>query len=424
VIQRVFRSFDACGNSGLAVQNIFVTDTEAPIVTGASFIERNCGEEAGIFVEAQDACNSVATLTYSDSTVAGLGCSNGILRTYFATDICGNMSEFEQLISITDTVAPTFTAFPADANLSCEEVPSFDDSDVAYFDACSAVTFSANDVITPGLCDSEYLLERTFTLTDDCGNTAVRTWIVQVSDNVPPTIFGVPENQVLPCGSVTPEISLFALDNCSATANIILSAVTTPTDCGFEFTRTWLAVDDCGNFSAASQTIEFEDSQAPQISAAPENIVLPCGSEIPAVATITATDDCAGDTPVSFEETTSGSGCDEVITRTWCAFDCSGAFACVTQQISFESNDSNGLVVQWQDDEQVALRFSLTETNYAQVRLLNSSGSVVRELFAGTVTGEETYTLEFAQEELASGMYIVQLLSGNLADTERIVFAR
>jgi large repetitive protein len=424
VIQRVFRSFDDCGNSGLGVQNIFVTDTDAPLISGPSFVVRNCGEEQGIFVEAEDECNSVASVAYADSVIINPSCANSLLRTYFATDICGNISEFEQIISIVDNVDPVITAFPNDTLLSCEEIPSFEDSDVAFFDACSDVSFTAVDEIIPGLCDSDYILERVFTISDACGNTVSRTWTVQVADNSAPTIFGVPEDVTLPCSAGTPEVSIFALDNCSAFPNIILSATTTPTDCGFSFTRTWLAVDDCGNVSEANQTILFEDTEAPVLSDAPGNLVLPCGAEIPLVPTITATDDCAGEIPVSFEETTTGNGCDEVITRTWCAFDCTGAFTCVSQQISFLPQEDDQLIIQWQNEEAVSLRFALTETNYVQVKLLNASGAVVRELFAGVASDNENYTFEFAQDGLASGVYLVQLISGATVDTERIVFAR
>src|SRR5439155_1533548 len=60
-----------------------------------------------------------------------------------------------------------------------------------------------------------------------------------------------------------------ASDNCrTATVNIV-SDVTGGTTCAKTFTRTWNAVDACGNSSSTtSQTITVNDTTAPTISSA------------------------------------------------------------------------------------------------------------------------------------------------------------
>ena len=51
------------------------------------------------------------------------------------------------------------------------------------------------DVVTPGACEGEEIITRTWTLTDDCGNTTTHVQIITAQDTTAPT-FTVP--QILP----------------------------------------------------------------------------------------------------------------------------------------------------------------------------------------------------------------------------------
>src|SRR5678810_1268278 len=56
-------------------------------------------------------------------------------------------------------------------------------------DACDAtVTVTFADVTTPGTCPGTYSVARTWTATDDCGNTATCSRTIVVQDNTPPTL--------------------------------------------------------------------------------------------------------------------------------------------------------------------------------------------------------------------------------------------
>jgi len=419
-IQRVFRSFDNCGNSTLAVQNVYVIDNVAPNIIGESNITLNCGETDGIFIEATDACNTVESITYQDETITGNNCANAIIRHYTATDLCGNFMEFDQTITVTDNVAPTFDVFPQDALLSCNQVPNGESAGVVYSDNCSAVTMTFVDNIITGVCANEYILEREYTITDNCGNSTSRTWTAQVSDNEGPTIYGVPQNETLECGSPIGEAIIFGIDNCSALVDIIVSAQTTPLDCGYLFTRTWLAVDECGNTTEASQTITFEDNSAPVLSSTPQDMVLTCGDALPPIDFITAFDACAGEVPVDYQESSTGAGCDEVITRTWCAYDCTGESTCVTQTISFQQNNQIIFAIQSQSANHLTLRYALTETESVNLDLLDSNGKLVSTLHRGSADAHETYTVDVDTNQLAKGVYIIRLISNSGQAMQRI----
>ena len=47
------------------------------------------------------------------------------------------------------------------------------------------------DVVTPGTCEGEEIITRTWTLTDDCGNTTQHVQVITAKDNTAPT-FTVP----------------------------------------------------------------------------------------------------------------------------------------------------------------------------------------------------------------------------------------
>ncbi|MEP7196530.1 MAG: T9SS type A sorting domain-containing protein [Saprospiraceae bacterium] len=76
------------------------------------------------FATGLDACNSPATITFTDLTLPG-ACINNfkINRTWLATDKCGNTNTCLQVITVQDTFKPTFNN-PADVTIFREFSPS------------------------------------------------------------------------------------------------------------------------------------------------------------------------------------------------------------------------------------------------------------------------------------------------------------
>ena len=111
---------------------------------------------------------------------------------------CGNVSYSDsvQHITVLDTVRPTFTR-PADITI-------YKDADCDYSvavsvtgdvtdeaDNCSTgieATYSDKDVTTDDACAGKVVIERTWSLVDDCGNTATdQVQTITVLDTVRPT---------------------------------------------------------------------------------------------------------------------------------------------------------------------------------------------------------------------------------------------
>jgi hypothetical protein len=102
VYTRLWTAYDQCGNTSNSSQIIIVTDITPPVITGEIYLEVNEGDNIDTsFITVTDNC-STFTITYVDSEVSG----NNIIRNYTATDACGNVSTFEQIIGINIVTPP------------------------------------------------------------------------------------------------------------------------------------------------------------------------------------------------------------------------------------------------------------------------------------------------------------------------------
>jgi hypothetical protein len=120
---------------------------------------------------------------------------------------------------------------------------------------------------------------------------------------LPPIISTLPSPTTIEC-TVTPSFAIAtATDACDASINLTFTDVTTPGACAQEYsvTRTWTAIDTCGNSSTASQTITVQDSTAP-ILTIPGNASIECDEDTSPANTgmATATDNCDSSVSVTY----------------------------------------------------------------------------------------------------------------------------
>jgi len=134
---------------------------------------------------AVDNCDLNISLDYVE-TLNTNSCApnNEIARTWSATDDCGNSTIYTRIITVIDTIAPDFTV-PADINITCLE--DIDDlartGDVTdESDNCGIGLEATYADIFNGTfnCDSAYLVQRDWTLVDDCGNSVTKTQYINV----------------------------------------------------------------------------------------------------------------------------------------------------------------------------------------------------------------------------------------------------
>ena len=222
------------------------------------------------FAKAVDNCDPAPVVTYTDDTSGLTGCdgTGTIIRTWIATDACGNSSTCTQTIHVVDTTPPEITC-PADVTIECSD--STDPANTGQAtatdncDADPAITYVDD---TSGLadCDGTGTIARTWTATDGCGNASSCVQYITLIDTTPPTITcpsGIDQNaDAGTCSlSIDPGMAT-ATDNCDGAPAITWvrsdgkTSLTDPFDAADSpITITWTATDQCGNSATCDQTI-------------------------------------------------------------------------------------------------------------------------------------------------------------------------
>ena len=337
VIVRTFTATDDAGNSASATQTITVQDTTAPEFT---FVPADytveCSDEMPMDdAVASDNCGEV-TIEVSSETMAGDASGNyTIVRTFTATDDAGNSSSATQTITVQDNTAPEFTFVPADYTVECSDEMPMDDATAS--DNCGEVTIEVSSETTAGDAAGNYTIVRTFTATDDAGNSASATQTITVQDTTAPEFTFVPADYTVECSDEMPMDDAVASDNCGE-VTIEVSSETTAGDAAGNYTivRTFTATDDAGNSASATQTITVQDTTAPEFTFVPANYTVECSDEMP-MEDATASDNCGEVTIEVSSETTAGDAAGNyVIVRTFTATDDAGNSASATQTITVQ----------------------------------------------------------------------------------------
>ncbi|MDD5151766.1 MAG: gliding motility-associated C-terminal domain-containing protein, partial [Flavobacterium sp.] len=195
------------------------------------------------------------------------------------------------------------------------------------------------DAIAEGSCANSFVITRTWTFTDACGNSSSTTQTINVIDDVAPVIAVPPTRLSINC----PEIPVFgeatATDVCDTSVTLTFADVRIDGACAgsYSLTRTWTATDACGNSSTAYQTIRVKDISAPVFDALPETTTINCPAT-PEFTQATATDACGSAVTLTSTDVTTNGACEGSysVTRTWTATDACGNAATSSQTINVQ----------------------------------------------------------------------------------------
>jgi uncharacterized repeat protein (TIGR01451 family) len=353
-ITRTWTATDDCGNTDECVQIITVVDSTAPDITSApGNVTIQCIDDIPPIdignVTAIDNCGNV-TVTYAGDADDGNTCPKTITRTYQATDECGNSANVTQAITVDDTIAPVITC-AGNVTIDCDE--STDPSDIGNAtatDNCDIdVEVTYSDVSDGGTCSEN--ITRTWSATDDCGNTDECVQIITLFDSTAPDITSAPGNVTVECFSDIPPVDIgnvTATDDCGNVTVTYVGDVDDGNTCPMTITRAYQAADECGNLANVTQTITVDDTIAPVITCAANVTIGYYESSDPSnTGNATATDNCDTDVDITYSDLmTGGFGRQmarghwgdtettgeyaEVIERTWTATDdCGNSAQCV-----------------------------------------------------------------------------------------------
>ena len=264
-ITRTWKVEDLCGNATTASQVITVIDNTAPTFTVPGDItiyrDANCEynadpDETGRPTAVEDNCSALEDLDidYDDVVVVSADCESNvtITRTWTVTDNCGNVTSKNQTITVEDNTAPTFETVPADIAICKNGSNGYNaDTDITglptgFEDNCSAtddLVLDYEDVVTLGSATEQGTIVRTFTLTDECGNTATHVQTITLNPAPIATIAATPHDFCLPTDGSAQEV-------------VVTLTPTTTGTYTYSITEPTLSVDE----TTASVTVEIETS--------------------------------------------------------------------------------------------------------------------------------------------------------------------
>lgn len=311
-IFRSFKTTDLCGNTSTCTQAIIVADYVAPILTCPTNVTVSCsGNIPPANVNAPfafDFCTNPVRVNHIGDQITNQTGENKYttLRTYRATDTCGNFVECTQQIFVLDDVPPNIIC-PIDLTVNCAElVPPPGPNLLLRSDNCSATVtvLFLSDVVSNYINPNNYIITRTYRATDGSNNSITCSQQIAVRDLIPPTIT-CPGDVKLNCAGDVPMADIgnvIAKDNCDGQVDIsfngdIISNQICPNR--FSISRTYRVSDLSGNTQICVQTLTVNDLTLPSINC-PGNFTVSCASEVPPAnaMAIVATDGCGGNVAV------------------------------------------------------------------------------------------------------------------------------
>ncbi len=235
-ITRIFTATDDCGNSRTATQVLTIVDNLGPVPTGTLDTTVVCEVTPLVSPpKALDACSGItAPPVFLNQVMTSGPCENNYLLTlnWRAQDVCGNTTLFSQAIHVHDVSPPTLSGGPANITVECDAIPpppaisTFTTSDNC--DQTVSVSLAETETRDPDPTHcahwTNYQLHRTWTASDNCGNTSVYTQTIQIEDHTAP-IITLPAAMQLPsdpgdCGKTMPvPAPLSVVDACTSTTN-------------------------------------------------------------------------------------------------------------------------------------------------------------------------------------------------------------
>lgn len=354
-----YTATDDCGNSSQCSFVVTVeTDNMLTLTCPPAIIDSTVCDESEVLPYADFAafeaaggsvsgdCNTMGTMYSIDNVndvVIGGSCPKTVNRTYTISDEFGNEATCTQMLTLVDTMMPTFTV-PADAiGVDCASAldTSVTGSPTNVMDNCDSnpvVTF-VDTLLAPGMCEGEHPFHRIWTVTDACGNARSIAQLIEPVDNTPPTAICQDTVTVYLDGAGTANIDAADLDNGSSDScsDVTLTAGMTFASCNqvnSPVPVTLDVADACGNMSSCDVIVVVLDTMAIDLTS-PENDTVACLANVdPVFASIddfellgggSVDDNCpAGSSFSMIGADTMGVCPDILITRTYVYVDFSG----------------------------------------------------------------------------------------------------
>lgn len=281
---------DQCGNKVSIVASVTITDNVAPTLTAvAASVAADCAAvPQAPSVTAVDACDKNVQVVRGEQRVNG-SCESRyqLLRSWNATDACGNTASIGQEVQVTDNNGPVLAGQANNVSAECVRAEIDQrwralvnsQAGVTAQDSCTAVTWSSTTLSDVQGCGGTVNRLVQFTASDACGQTASFVASFEMYDSRPPSSqTAVPSVVDMECAELQPLANLTLSDSCDASPTQLASETRFDGPCpqSYTLTRRWVLMDACGNNATVVQTVRVRDETAPEVLKPAVDLPLEC----------------------------------------------------------------------------------------------------------------------------------------------------
>jgi hypothetical protein len=366
----VIKVSDHAGNMNFCMINTNVLDTLPPVITHSPndtsiscTVDYQDTSKTGGGIVVMDNCQGVLNIKITDSVDID-ACKEGtVIRTFIACDPSGNADTAVQVITIFndfrfDTSLVIWAQDTCIENCPVDSLPeTIGSMTIVMDDTCDVVMVSYVDNDISDTADACLIIERTWTVRNECGDTVVLDSVqtITIKNYRAPILSGPPMDTTISagadsCGAFVTLPELVATD-CSA--NLIITNDCIPGDSALiseffpvgEKTITFTAVDGCGKMSTYQVVITVTDDSGPALTCPPDTTInCEVSADTSNTGVATATDNCegSGEIILVFEDDTTAGTCAQEfsIERLWTATDSSGNSSMCIQIIQVQDTTS------------------------------------------------------------------------------------
>ncbi|MFZ0183319.1 MAG: HYR domain-containing protein, partial [Nitrosotalea sp.] len=262
-------AIDNAGNMAKAVQTITVQDTTPPVLTAPPpvTVEATTPDNNSVNLGVPSTYDAVGVESVTNDAPPYFPIGKTTV-TWKAIDTSGNSATATQVVTVQDTVPPVIHAPPditQEATSPTNNIVNLGNATVTAIGTIESVANNAPSVFPLG----QTLI--TWTATDQSGNSATATQVVNIIDTTPPKI-SPPSTVTFEATSLNQNI--VPLGNATVTDNGIIQSVTNNAPQFFGLGKTtiiWTALDKAGNKANATQIVDVVHTIPPKL-AIPSNI--------------------------------------------------------------------------------------------------------------------------------------------------------
>tara|TARA_B110000003_G_scaffold43863_2_gene41358 strand:- start:6561 stop:11318 length:4758 start_codon:yes stop_codon:yes gene_type:complete len=355
----------------------------------------NCNEGFGGWFRWEGMLNGQSVQGLSGDVVLDLECSvpdsecsQYASFLFEALDDCGRILSTTVTVDRDDTQSPEVISGPESLEVECDMVPPMAPAtSIVAQDNCLGDLEVSEGIETrfDGDCPHRYILDRRWTVTDECGNAKTHVQTIEVMDSTGPVIEAESDIEIACQDYDGEELFASATDNCGM---VTLTWVDSDQSGGCvlpigRISRVYTAVDDCGNMTTASQILTLTDDVDPEFTFVPEHASYECSEEIEYLDA-QAMDNCSGATVTVAVDTVFSELCMQTftITRTFTAIDNCDNEASAVQVIEVADTTAPSLEIPEDYEAECSADHPLEAASAS-----DNCGPVTIDLVADTVAG-------------------------------------